>query len=340
MHKQQHTLELQRQARNSLHNPQLLTPLLGHPSISQDQHIIAALQATSKQLQTAVTQQLHGQLLVVLCTDAPPKMHALALWLRKHTGLCQGLNLQIIHSSDKSLSFLEGGLPRVKDVRWPDAVAAIAKALQDAATAGNVALQSFSLAGSTADAATLQQIPSQQLTQLCAEIDFSSTVSLQAVAALTGLRSLQLTVAAHSARHAADDVLAPLAAALQQLTQLHVGPVWLAQLQQLPAKLQQLHVKIDLDRDLQQLVQLADWLQQHSSIIKSLGLQGGPRGEVSATYVAAMDSLIAQIQAAAARDRDCLDSLCLERFVSLGPAGQVLQQLPACSLTRLTCSID
>jgi hypothetical protein len=348
MHKQQHTMELQRQAANSLPDPQLLTALLAHTSISQDQHIIAALQATSKQLQAAVAQQLLGQLPVVLCTDAPRRMHALAQWLRKHAVLCRGLDQQITRSC-----FYGRGTMLVKDVRWPDAVAAVAKALQDAATAtGTSRLQSFSLTGITADAAVLQQIPLQQLTKLCVEVEYSSSASLQAVAALTGLCSLQLTVragrrrrvwsaiAAERTRSTADDVLAPLATGLQQLTELHVGPLRLAQLKQLPPKLQQLHVKVDLDPNLQQLAQLADWLQRHSGIIKSLGLHNGPSPEDSAAFATAMEKLTASIQAATSCDRFRLESLTLNEFRSIRSSGPLLQQLPACSLTQLKCSID
>jgi hypothetical protein len=332
-------MELQRPDRHSLHNPQLLTPLLHHPSFSQDQHIIAALQATSKQLQTAVAQQPAGQLPVVLCTDAPGRMQALAQWLQKHAGLCQGLDLKIIHSCDKNSSFYANDSPRVKDVRWLDAVAAVATALQDAAAATRtVKLQSLSLTGSIADAALLQQMPLQQLTQLCVEVDYSSSASLQAVAALTGLRSLQLMVSERYPRRAADGVLAPLAD-LQQLTQLHSCPVRLAQLKQLPPKLQQLHVIIHLDYDVQQLAQLANWLQQHSGIVKSLRLQNGPDPQDSAPFKAAMEKLVASIQAATSHDRVGLDSLDLVDFNSTRSAGPLLQQLPACSLTQLKCSI-
>jgi hypothetical protein len=334
MQEQQLTLELQRQATNSLHDPQLLTALLGHHSISREQHIIAALQATSKQLQAAVAQQLLGQLPVVLRTDAPRRMHALAQWLQKHAGLCQGLDLQVSHNSEKSSwVYVHGGL-LVRDVRWPDAVAAVAKALQDAAAAaGSSMLRSVSLTGNAAEASILQQIPPQQLTQLRLEVDYSSSASLQAIAALPGLRSLHLTVPAGTTWRTADDFLAPLAAGLQQLTELQIGPVRLAQPKQLPPKLQQLHVTINLNGDLQQLAQVASWLQRISGgIIKSLGLQNGPIPEDSATFKATMGQLVAFIQAAASRDQVRLESLTLR-----GSAGTLLQQLPVCSLTQLKC---
>jgi hypothetical protein len=344
----QHSMELQTQASYGLHNPQLLTPLLRHPSISQDQLIIAALQATSKQLQAAVAQQLPEQLPVLLRTNMPSRMQALAQWLQKHAGICQGLELHIIRSSEESDWFYAyQGFLHVKDVRWPDAIAAVSKALQEAAAAtGTVRLQSFSLTGfsltgSTAVAALLQQMPAQHLTRLCVEVDYSSSVSLQAVAALTGLHSLRLISSADSAWSVADDTFAPLAAGLQQLTQLQVGPVLLDQLKQLPPKLQQLHVDIDVHSD--QLVQLADWLQQRSGIVSSLGLRYGPRWqdeESSASFKTAMEKLFASIQAAASSDRFGLESLSLTGFDSIRSAGPLLLQLPAGSLTELRCGID
>jgi predicted TIM-barrel fold metal-dependent hydrolase len=127
----------------------------------------------------------------------------------------------------------------------------------------------------------LQQLPAAHLTKLCVDVDFSSSASLQAVAGLTDLQHLELVNVAEAAATTAaavipDDVLAPLAAGLQQLTQLHVGPVRPAQLQWLPPKLQQLHVTVELCNKPQQLLQLASWLQQHASVVASLELQGGP----------------------------------------------------------------
>ncbi|KAF6254830.1 hypothetical protein COO60DRAFT_282890 [Scenedesmus sp. NREL 46B-D3] len=102
----------------------------------------------------------------------------------------------------------------------------------------------------------LQQVlPAAQLTQLSAEVDFSSSASSQAVAALTSLRHLELANTAAATATPAD-ALMPLAAGLQQLTQLRIGPVGPAQLRQLPPKLQQLHITVDLRYSSQQLMRL------------------------------------------------------------------------------------
>jgi hypothetical protein len=91
---------------------------------------------------------------------------------------------------------------------------------------------------------------------------------------------------------------------------------------------------------LQQLLQLADWLQQHSGIIKSLGLHNGPSLENSSAFVTAMEKLTAPIQAATICDRFRLESLTLNEFRSIRSAGPLLQQLSTCSATQLKCSID
>jgi hypothetical protein len=125
---------------------------------------------------------------------------------------------------------------------------------------------------------------------------------MQAVAALTSLRSLQLKDTATYIRKTADDWLDSLVQGLQQLTQLQIGPVRLVQLQVLPPRLQQLHVTVNLQNDMQQLLQLASWLQKRSSIVSSLGLvSSGPSYPTvwDASWTAAVDTLAAALRAAA-----------------------------------------
>jgi hypothetical protein len=61
-------MDQQQQGILSMHDPRLHAPLLRHPSICQDQQIIAALQQTTKELHAAVAVRLAGQLPVVLHT--------------------------------------------------------------------------------------------------------------------------------------------------------------------------------------------------------------------------------------------------------------------------------
>jgi hypothetical protein len=89
-------------------------------------------------------------------------------------------------------------------------------------------------------------------------------------------------------------------------------------------------VDIGAGSNLQQLLQLADWVQQHSGIISRLGLWYGLIfREDSTTFQTATEQLSASIQAAAVCDR------CRLGFSSIRPAGRLLQQLPAGSLTEL-----
>ncbi|KAF6262452.1 hypothetical protein COO60DRAFT_1635968 [Scenedesmus sp. NREL 46B-D3] len=89
----------------------------------------------------------------------------------------------------------------------------------------------------------LQQLPPQHLTRLCADMDFEGSGTMQAVAALSGLRVLQLCWPTGGPRlfepPAAEtaSILAPLAAGLQQLMELHIEPVTPLQLLWLPPNL-------------------------------------------------------------------------------------------------------
>jgi hypothetical protein len=84
----------------SILDPRLHAPLLRHPSINQEQQIIAALQQTSKELHAAVAARLAGQLPVVLCIKQLQHVQAYVRWLRKHASLLQSLHLQLPCSYD------------------------------------------------------------------------------------------------------------------------------------------------------------------------------------------------------------------------------------------------
>jgi hypothetical protein len=189
---------------------------------------------------------------------------------------------------------------------------------------------------------------------------------LQAVAGLTSLRHLELCNTAQAAATTAaaiipDDVLAPLAAGLQQLTQLLLKPVRPAQLQWLPPKLQQLHVTVELCNQPQQLLQLASWLQQHVSMVKSLELQGAHSARLEPGWGAAFQALADAFQAAteagaapppaaaAAAAADVAATavpvaeaapLQLQSLLCNSLAAPVPQHLPVSTLTELACQLD
>jgi hypothetical protein len=79
----------------NMHDPCLQAPLLRHPSVSQDQQIVAALQQTSMELHAAVAARLAGQLPVVLCINQLQRAQSFMQWLGKHASLLQSLQLQL-----------------------------------------------------------------------------------------------------------------------------------------------------------------------------------------------------------------------------------------------------
>jgi hypothetical protein len=195
-------------------------------------------------------------------------------WLTKSASLLQHLEVQLLALD-----------PQRQDLgtraRWSSTSAAFKSALQHAAAAGVLRLQSFKLKGLVATADILQQLPPQHLTQLSAEVEFEDSASMQAVAALTGLRSLQLKgqTDGSSAPFVSPlamkaDVLAPLSTALLQLRQLEIEPVTPAQLHWLPPQLQQLYVTVDIQHSMQQLTLLARWMRQRGvGIVRTLKLR-------------------------------------------------------------------
>jgi hypothetical protein len=212
--------------------------------------VVAQLQQTSKQLQAAVANILQGQLAVVLCTVWRQQLQEFEQWLTKHGALVKGLTLQTDPSNGEDRSEV--------DSRCLGAAVFLGVAMQRtlpvsllAAAAGSLPLQSLMLRCTAASPNLLQQLPTEHLTQLQAEVDLSCSDSMQAVAALSRLKHLTLEGEAYNLRHVAaeaDEALAVLAAGLQQLTQLQIKSVRPVQLQHLPRKLQQLHVVIDLQQ--------------------------------------------------------------------------------------------
>jgi hypothetical protein len=297
----------QQTAVHSLNDPQLYRPLLLHSSVSQDQRVVVKLLQTSKQLQEAVEQLRFGQLQAVLSTAKVQQAESLVQWVCKHARLLQALDVQLISS------IKHGG---TKD--WAALTAGLAAALQDATAHGALAgLHSFALKGIQAGHSLLQALSAAQIQQLVVQVPKQDALSLSAVAALTSLRSLQLTFTPPDRRSfgpisiaqqlpAQDTALQPLAAGVQQLTELRIGPVYAAQLEHLPPQLQQLHVTVDLGAKYQQLLQLASWIQQHGSIISSLQLVNilhvkAFSVRTISVWDSAVDALGAAFEAAAAK---------------------------------------
>jgi hypothetical protein len=333
---------MQQQAMRSMHDPQLHTPVLRHPSIIQDQQAVVQLQQVSKDLQAAVAQLLAGQVPVTLAVQQEQMQQAFTFmqWLQKHGGLLQSLDLKLLRTLNRP----------ALDAQHAAAVSQLADALQQAAAAGPLQLQSFVLSGPEVGAGVLQHLPAAHLTRLAAAIDVSNSASMQALAGLSGLRCLQLSSSDTAA--ASDDVLAPLSA-LQQLTLLHAGRVRPVQLQWVPASVQQLQLSVGRV-NARQLQQLAEWLREHASIVSHLDLNLADMS-FSNSWQAAIDSLVAAFQAAAADAEAAaaaampaaatarttasstwkLQDLKITTFLDNGTAGSIVKHLPAGTLRRL-----
>jgi hypothetical protein len=341
---------MQQQAMHSMHDPELHTPFLRHPSISQDQQAVVQLQQVSKELQAAVAQLLAGQVPVALDVQHDKMQQAFTLvqWLQKHAGLLRSLDLQLPRSARR----LEGTCAAI--------ASQLGDALQQAAAAsGPLQLLSMSLQGSAVGSGLLQSLPAARLSRLEASLDLRSSASMQAVAALSGLHCLQLSSSDTAA--APDDALAPLSA-LQQLTQLHVGTVRPRQLQWVPASVQQLHLRVSR-MNAQQIQQLADWLRQRAHIVSTLTLDLVQRGYIG-DWRSAMDSLVAAFGTAAAATSATAEASASAAGAAAGPrqaassiswqlqelsmssrydecvGGRVVQQLPAGTLWQLACSFN
>jgi hypothetical protein len=95
----------------------------------------------------------------------------------------------------------------------------------------------------------LQHLSAQHLTQLNVLLPRNSTDVVKAVARLTSLQDLYMSGSYYNALHVPKKVMQHLAASLQQLTQLRIGPMLPAKLQHLPPKLQVLHAAVDVNWD-------------------------------------------------------------------------------------------
>jgi hypothetical protein len=119
----------------------------------------------------------------VLHTNRLQQAQALIKWICKHAGLMRSLQLQL-----PSISFVSGS------GQWAAGIAtALGNALQHAAASAPLQLQYFALKDAASGLCLLQQLPAGLLTELRAQVDFSSSSSLQAIGALTSLRHLELT---------------------------------------------------------------------------------------------------------------------------------------------------
>jgi hypothetical protein len=254
----------------SILDHRLHSTLLRHPSISQDQQVVAALLQTSQQLQAAVAQLLPGQLPVVLHARKLQQATCFAQWLQKHGGLLQELAVHVSGASWHGMVYSH------TNKGWSQAaVAALTAATHATAAAGPLPLRSFIITGAVATPDLLQQLPAAHLTQLQVEVALHNSASMNAVRASSTLRSL--TLFDHNGGRAAADVLYSLATGLQQLTQLRLGvinPVQLVYMAvKLPPLLQQLHVRVDAFCQARQLMVLAAWLKQHGHIVRTLQIR-------------------------------------------------------------------
>jgi hypothetical protein len=155
--------------------------LLCHPTIGQDQQMVAQLQQTSQEMQAAVAELCAARLPVVLHTKMLQQAQGFAQWLSKHAGLVQSLELQ--------LNFRRADMI----ARSGTAMAALEPVLQAALAAGSMQLQTMSITGSTIGASTIERMPAASLTSLRIEVNCHCPSTMQALATLTGLRHLHLT---------------------------------------------------------------------------------------------------------------------------------------------------
>jgi hypothetical protein len=329
-----------------LHDQQLRTPLLRHPSISQDQQVLLKLLQTSKELQAAVAEHCAGQLPAVYSTTKPQCAETLTQWLRKHTGLLQELHLQLGSSTPSS------------NQAWGETIEALGAALEcavgeDAADSKAAALSrlcSFSLTGSPASAGMLRPLVcwATQLTKLVVEVDVRHRGAAASAAMVRPVRSLSLRLLppAASARYAHLSFFEAVAEASQaaqgqlaaacplrnlrtsdsQLTELRIGPLFVGQLHELPTTLQQLHLTVSVAFNPLNLLQLADWVQQRGSILSSLEVMDSRHpsldDNIELRYAAGVDALAAALATAGA--------------APAAAAGSTLAGQPAVAATRVS----
>jgi hypothetical protein len=247
---------------HSLYEQQLQTPILRHPSISQDQQAVVRLQQTSKQLQVAMAWLLRGQLPVALHTSQLQQVKLLAQWLRKHAGLVKSLDVCYMG-------------PGSDYETHPNPAAAVARVLESAMAAaataaapGSLQLQSLSI-DVAVEPTLLQHLPAARLTQLDITTSLCREADVAAISRLTSLQELRLTSIGLVLERL--DMMQQLAAGLQQLTQLYIGPLQPGQLQHLPPKLQQLHAVVSIEW--RNTAQIAALCRQELTALHSLYIQ-------------------------------------------------------------------
>jgi hypothetical protein len=312
--------------------------------------MVAHLQQISKEMQAAVAEWGAARLPVVLHTKQLQQAQAFAQWSGKHAGLLQALELQ--------LNFRRADMT----AHIGAAMAALEPALQAAFAADSMQLQTVSITGSSISASTVESTSAARLTSLRAEVNCHCPSTMQALAALTGPRTLRLTNTAPTPPQppmwsppvaAEDDALAPLAAGLQQLTQLGIGHLRPVQLRWLPPRLQQLHVTVGLWSPAE-LDELSAWVEQHASILSTLKLVWYSTYWDYGTQVTseALDGLAEAFEAAAATAKAAaappaaaaaaaavvgLQSFCIDGYNSAAP---LMKHFPAGKLTCLVCPLD
>jgi hypothetical protein len=217
-----------------LYEQQLQTPILRHPSICNDRQVVALLQQTSKQLQAAVASLLRGQLTVVMHITQLQQVKLLAVWLRRHAALAKSLEVCYMGPVSECKQHIE-------DAEAANALESAIAAAATAAAPGSLQLQSLTVSVPITQN-LLQHLPAAHLTQLDVATSFRVDETAKALARLTRLQELRLANTDLVPEH--ENTMQQLVAALQQLTQLHTGPVLPEQLQHLPPKLQRLHATV------------------------------------------------------------------------------------------------
>jgi hypothetical protein len=253
-------------------DPCLQAALLRHPSMQaclQDQRTLAALLQTSREVQAAVAQHSAGQLQLTLQPTKLQQVEGIANWMHKHGGLLKELAVDLTIENipqDRDWDNCDSRSSR----HWADAAASNLGAgmQQAAAAAGSMQLRCVSLSGAAAGpAAILQQLSAARLTRLQVEAALYDSSSMQAIAALSGLCSLDLRCL-----NPRGSIQSPLPE-MQQLTRLQLGPVkpnHLSCLQPLLPGLQQLHLIVAVCFRFEELFVLAEWLKQHLCTVSSL----------------------------------------------------------------------
>jgi hypothetical protein len=174
--------------------------ILAHPSVAHNQRSVCNLMASSKTLRAAVIESLQGLLEITVMAS---RSCELAPWLSTHASPHASLTIKYLSPlpvwSSMSPSFYLGMMDR-----YAPGEAAVANALQHAASSGRLQLRSLSAYtkySCSSVAAALHCLPSSSLISLC--LAFYPTDKQQldhlraALAGLTSLRQLKLKLPTH-----------------------------------------------------------------------------------------------------------------------------------------------